>query len=200
MLPNVFPGAGETPEYNTVDAALWYVEAWRAYVEATKDHYSLQKLFPIMQGILEKYQKGTRFRIHMDPDDGLFFAGETGTQLTWMDAKIGDWVVTPRIGKPVEINALWFNAHKVMEDFSRRLGFLFAACEMSAEKIKRAFSRFTDKQSGGLFDVIDGPEGNDNSVRPNQILAVSLAHRPLPFETQKRVVILCKQHLLCSLP
>jgi 4-alpha-glucanotransferase len=199
MLPNVFPGSGESPEYNTVDAALWYIEAWRAYVEATKDHDSLRKIFPILQGILEQYQKGTRFSIHMDPDDGLLFAGEAGVQLTWMDAKVGDWVVTPRIGKPVEINALWFNAHRVMAAFARRLGFPFASYAELADKIRESFAKFMDHESGGLFDVIDGPEGNDNTVRPNQILAVSLTYSPIPLETQKRVVALCKRCLLCSL-
>ena len=198
MLPNLFPGAGETPEYNTVDASLWYIEAWRAYLEVTQDQVALEQAFPVLQGFLESYRKGTRYHILMDPDDGLLYAGEKGVQLTWMDAKVGDWVITPRIGKPVEINALWFNAHRVMADFARRLGFSPAAYDELAEKIKRGFAQFVDKETGGLFDVIDGPEGDDNTVRPNQILAVSLTHSPLGPETQKQVVAICKRHLLCS--
>ncbi len=198
MLPNVFPGAGETPEYNTVDASLWYIDAWRAYMEITDDQAALKQVFPVLEEIIEWYEKGTRYNIHMDPDDYLLWAGEPGVQITWMDAKVGDWVVTPRIGKPVEINALWFNAHRAMAHFAKRLGLPSQSYEEVAAKIERAFPRFIDKDTGGLFDVIDSPEGNDNSIRPNQILAVSLAHSPLDHETQKSVVALCKHHLLCS--
>ena len=113
MLPNVFPGAGDKPEYNTVDAALWYIEAWRAYVDALDDIGSLKRVFPVLESIVDWHLKGTRYGIGADPADGLLRAGEDGVQLTWMDAKVGDWVVTPRIGKPVEINALWFNALNV---------------------------------------------------------------------------------------
>ena len=114
MLPNVFPGAGETPDYNTVDAGLWYFEAWRAYLEASDDGAALTEVFPVLAGMIDWHVRGTRYRIGMDPADGLLHAGEPGVQLTWMDAKVGDWVVTPRIGKPVEINALWFNALAIM--------------------------------------------------------------------------------------
>ncbi len=198
MLPNVFPGAGETPEYNTVDASLWFIEAWRAYVEATKDLKALEEVFPVLEQIMEWYRKGTRYNIHMDPEDYLLWAGEPGVQITWMDAKVGDWVVTPRIGKPVEINALWFNALRTMADLAKRLELLSQSYEEVAAKIERGFARFIDKNTGGLFDVIDGPEGSDNSIRPNQILAVSLAHSPLDHEMQKSVVALCKRYLLCS--
>jgi 4-alpha-glucanotransferase len=115
-----------------------------------------------------------------------------------MDVKVGDWVVTPRIGKPVEVNALWFNAHRVMADFARCLGFPSAGYEGPAENIKRGFAKFIDQETGGLFDLIDGPEGDDNTIRPNQILAVSLTQSPIGPETQKQVVALCKGHLLCS--
>jgi 4-alpha-glucanotransferase len=121
MLPNVFPGAGDRPEYNTVDAALWYVEAWRAYLEAARDRAALARVFPVLESIIDWHARGTRYGIGMDPLDGLLRAGEPGVQLTWMDAKLGDWV-TPRIGKPVEINALWYNALCVMAGFARELG------------------------------------------------------------------------------
>src|SRR5690606_13464496 len=110
MLPNRFPDAGEEPEYNTVDATLWYIEAVRQYADATDDRAFLKTIFPVLVEMLAWYRKGTRFGIGMDPADHLLHAGEPGVQLTWMDAKIGDWVVTPRIGKPIEINALWYQA------------------------------------------------------------------------------------------
>src|SRR6266508_1575442 len=121
MLPNVFPDAGEKPEYNTVDAALWYFEAVRIYHAVTRYNSTLERLFPVLESIVAGYRSGTRFGISEDPRDGLIRAGEAGVQLTWMDAKIGDWVVTPRIGKPVEINALWYNALCSMAEFARIL-------------------------------------------------------------------------------
>jgi len=102
MLPNVFPGAGETPDYNTVDASLWYFEAWRAYVQASSDIGALRRVFPVLQSMIATHLKGVRYHIHGDPEDGLLYAGEPGVQLTWMDARVGEWVVTPRIGKAVE--------------------------------------------------------------------------------------------------
>ena len=121
MLPNVFPDAGEMPEYNTVDAASWFFEAVRQYVEATDDFEFLRAIVPVLADLVEWHRRGTRFQIRMDPSDGLLFAGEPGVQLTWMDAKVGDWVVTPRIGKPVEVNALWYNALLTMGRFARSL-------------------------------------------------------------------------------
>ena len=121
MLPNVFPGAGDTPDYNAADAALWYIEAWRAYVEAIDDRQSLRAAFPVLESIIDWHIKGTRYGIGMDPADALLRAGEAGVQVTWMDAKIGDWVVTPRRGKPVEINALWFNALSAMVQLAELL-------------------------------------------------------------------------------
>ncbi len=198
MLPNVFPEGGEMPQYNTVDASLWFIEAWRAYVEVTKDLKALKEVFPVLEQIMEWYRKGTRYNIHMDPEDHLLWAGEPGVQITWMDAKVGDWVVTPRIGKPVEINALWFNANRIMEDFAGILKLRGKAYGELSDGIKKGFHRFIDEETGGLFDVIDGPEGNDISIRPNQILAVSLPYSPLDREAQKRVVSLSRRHLLSS--
>src|SRR5256884_170981 len=114
MLPNNFPDAGGVPQYNTADAALWYFEAVRQYFEATKDAEGILKLYPVLTQITSAHLHGTRYHIHVDAADGLLYAGEEGVQLTWMDAKVGDWVVTPRIGKPVEINVLWYNALKTM--------------------------------------------------------------------------------------
>jgi 4-alpha-glucanotransferase len=197
MLPNVFPGPGDRPEYNTADASLWFFEAWRAYFDATADLAALGKAFPILSDMIEWHRKGTRYGIGVDPADGLLKAGVAGVQLTWMDAKVGDWVVTPRIGKPVEINALWYNALRVMGDFAGRLSEpdSFSA---PANTVERSFARFVRPDGEGLFDVIDGPHGDDASIRPNQIFAVSLPHSPLNSDIQARVVRVCARHLLTA--
>ncbi len=198
MLPNVFPGAGETPDYNTVDAGLWYFEAWRAYLEASNDWPVLAEVFPVLADMIDWHVRGTRYRIGMDPADGLIHAGEPGVQLTWMDAKVGDWVVTPRIGKPVEINALWYNALAIMADFAERLGQPSAPYAELAAKARQGFQRFVRPAGAGLFDVLDGPAGDDSTSRPNQIFAVSLPHSPLDPETQQTVVRVCGRELLTS--
>ena len=198
MLPNVFPGQGETPEYHSVDAALWYFEAWRAYLAAIDDRAALKRVFPVLQDMIAWHVKGTRHGIGVDPRDGLLRAGEPGVQLTWMDAKIGDWVVTPRIGKPVEVNALWYNALNVMAGFCERLGKRADTYRTMAEKAQRGFQRFINPDTGALFDVLDGPAGHDASVRPNQIFAVSLPHSPLERAAQRAVVRQCGRDLLSS--
>jgi 4-alpha-glucanotransferase len=198
MLPNVFPGAGETPEYNTVDAALWYIEAWRAYVDAAKDIAALREVFPVLHQIVESHLEGTRYRIAMDDSDGLLHAGEPGVQITWMDAKIGDWVVTPRIGKPVEINALWFNGVSAMARLAELVGMPSAGYRSLAQRTERGFQRFLNPANGGLFDVIDGAEGVDATVRPNQILAVSLPFSPLSSDAQRGVLDVVGRELLTS--
>jgi predicted glycogen debranching enzyme len=198
MLPNVFPGSGETPEYNTVDASLWYIEAWRAYVEVTDDWAELRKIFPVLEEIIHWYGKGTRYGIALDGQDGLLKAGEPGVQLTWMDAKVGDWVVTPRIGKPVEINALWYNALEIMALFAEKLQMPDEAYKKMATTTKLGFQRFIIPDNGGLFDVLDSPDGSDTSIRPNQLFAVSLPFSPLDFNNQQVVVELCGKFLLTS--
>jgi len=198
MLPNQFPDAGDSPGYNTVDASLWYFEAIRAYFHATQDEALLQQLYPVLADILDWYCRGTRYSIHRDPADGLLYAGEAGTQLTWMDAKVGDWVVTPRIGKPVEVNALWLNALWSMAKFARRLGQPFQEYESLAQQAAAGFARFWNPALGHCFDVLDGPEGNDPALRPNQILAVSLPETPLTSEQQRSIVDICGRSLLTS--
>jgi predicted glycogen debranching enzyme len=198
MLPNLFPDAGHPPEYNTVDATLWYFVAIDEYLRATDDGALLEDLYPTLREIVRWHQRGTRFSIHVDPVDGLLRAGEPGVQLTWMDAKIGDWVVTPRIGKPVEINALWFNVLTIMRDFAARLGDHEAAAEytIAARRTGRNFrERFWFAAGGHLYDVIDGPRGDDPSLRPNQIFAVSLRHSVLDDERARAVVDTCARHL-----
>jgi predicted glycogen debranching enzyme len=196
MLPNRFPDEGESPEYNTVDATLWYFEAIRATYEATGDEELLASLFPRLEEIESRHEEGTRFGIRMDPNDGLLSAGEPGVQLTWMDAKVGDLVVTPRIGKPVEVNALWYNALRSMGAFARALGKPCARFEEAADRARAGFDRFWRGDAGYCFDVLDGPEGDDASLRPNQLLAVSLPHSPLSPERRRAVVDACATRLL----
>ncbi len=205
MLPNRFPDAGEIPEYNTVDATLWYFEAIRAYYAATEDNELLQDLFPVLADIIDWHRRGTRYNIHLDPADGLLYAGETGVQLTWMDAKVEDWVVTPRIGKPVEINALWYNALQIIATFARRLGQPYQEYETLAHRTQAYFSRFWNLEVGHCYDVLDGPEGDDASLRPNQLFAVVLPHQEVPgFSAlltpaqQRAIVEICGQKLLTS--
>src|SRR5229473_4789461 len=187
MLPNNFPEAGDTPMYNTVDATLWYFEAVRQYFTATRDFDLLEELFPVLADIVDWHVRGTRYNIHVDPTDGLLAAGEPGVQLTWMDAKVGDWVVTPRIGKPVEVNALWYNALVTMAQFARRLKKPAHEYESRAAQAGAGFARFWNGAAGYCYDVIDGPEGHEAVLRPNQILAVSLPASALPPERQRQV-------------
>jgi predicted glycogen debranching enzyme len=198
MLPNRFPDASETPEYNTVDATLWYFEAIRAYVEKTGDYNFVEKkLYEKLVNIVLWHVSGTRFQIKVD-SDGLLYAGETGTQLTWMDAKVGDTVFTPRAGKAVEIQALWFNALKIMADFAEKFGddadrekYL----EM-AEKARKSFNDiFWNDHEECLFDVINGTE-KDVSVRPNQIFAASLPNAILNPEKARKVIRKVEAELL----
>ena len=204
MIPNRFPDFGERPEYNTVDATLWYFEAIRAYHAATGDDALLKELFPVLKDIIDWHMRGTRYQIHVDPTDGLLYAGEPDIQLTWMDAKVGDWVVTPRIGKPIEINALWYHALCIMTQFACRLGEPESDFKIAAEKAQQSFSKFWNEQTGYCFDVIGGPNGSESSFRPNQLFAISLPvgdeDEPALFDRdkQKAIVDSCARHLLTS--
>ncbi len=198
MLPNNFAETGQAPGYNTADATLWYFEAIRAYYAATRDEGLVRDLFPVLSDIIDWHRRGTRYQIHVDDGDGLLYAGEPGVQLTWMDAKVDDWVVTPRIGKPVEINALWYNTLRIMADFAPIAGESAAPYASLAEQTAAGFGRFWNQEAGYCYDVIDGPEGNDAALRPNQLFAVALPHCPLPEERQRAVVDACARHLLTS--
>jgi predicted glycogen debranching enzyme len=182
LLPNNFPdSAGVIPGYNTADATLWYVLAVRAYEEATGDDSLVTDLLPALLEIVERHLEGTRYGIGADPADGLLRAGEPGVQLTWMDAKVGDWVVTPRIGKPVEINALWFNALRTVAEFHAVRGDPATSARLAAlaDRTRESFrSRFRRPDLDHLADVVDGPDGDDWSLRPNQVFALSL---PIPL-------------------
>jgi len=198
MLPNRFPDDGAEPEYNTADATLWFVEALRAHVEATDDVTLLHELAPILEGILLAHLEGTRHGIGVDPADGLLRAGEPGVQVTWMDAKIGDHVVTPRIGKCVELNALWYNALRAMSAFRARMSLPAGDVDALADRVRGSFDRLWNEERGCLFDVVDGPEGNDARLRPNQILAVSLRESPLDASRQARVLEVVARELLTT--
>jgi predicted glycogen debranching enzyme len=198
MLPNRFPDAGETAEYNTVDATLWFFEAARAYFVYTGDkEFVRSELYPVFTEIISWHARGTRYGIKVDPS-GMLTSGEPGVQLTWMDAKVGDWVVTPRRGKPVEIQALWYNALCIMEELARRFGD-DAAQERyrnMAAMAKGAFNRlFWNEGDNCLYDVVsDGPP--DASTRPNQIFAVSLPYTKLSPDRARSVVEKVREHLL----
>jgi len=198
MMPNRFPDYGETPEYNTVDASLWYINAAYQYLRFAKDLKTIRKdLYGVLKEIVEYYKKGMRFNIHMDTD-GLIYAGERGVQLTWMDAKVCDWVVTPRTGKAVEINALWYNALKIMSFFAREMNFYDESKDYNiiAEKVNKSFNdAFWFEEGRYLYDFING-ETKNNAIRPNQIFAVSLPYSMLSKDKQRGVVETVKVHLL----
>jgi predicted glycogen debranching enzyme len=198
MLPNRFPDAGETPEYNTVDATLWFFEAVRAYLAYSGDLPFIQsELYEVLTDIIEWHVRGTRFGIKLDAN-GLLNSGEAGVQLTWMDAKVGDWVVTPRRGKAVEIQALWYNAICVMEELAGQFGDEARRKRYNsmAALTKWSFNRLLWNDKGGyLYDVVNGGPP-DASIRPNQIFAVSLSHSMLNSDRAKQVVDTVQQHLL----
>jgi predicted glycogen debranching enzyme len=198
MLPNRFPDKGEMPEYNTVDATLWFFEAVRALLEHTNDYEFVRAhLYAVLIEVIDWHVRGTRYNIHVD-GDGLISAGADGVQLTWMDARVGGRVVTPRRGRPVEIQALWYNALRVMEELARKFNDVANERRFHemAGKACASFNRlFWNEGMGCLYDVID-KDGRDASIRPNQIFAVSLHHTMLPYERAKRVVETVRHHLL----
>lgn len=198
MLPNRFPESGGAPEYNTVDAALWFfVAAWR-YLEASGDEaFVVGEILPILEDIVAWHDRGTRYGVKTD-SDGLLRAGTAGVPLTWMDARVGDRAVTPRIGKPVEIQALWFNAVAVLSELVKRAGRSqdAAALAKRARDIKSRFAAtFWNEDAGCLYDVVDG-DTKDASIRPNQIFAISLPFGLLPREKAKRVLAVVAEKLL----
>jgi predicted glycogen debranching enzyme len=198
LLPNRFPDAGETPEYNTADATLWFIEAIRAFLHYSGDEaFVRERLYPKLKDVIDWHVRGTRYGIHVDAD-GLLACGAPGVQLTWMDAKVGEYVVTPRTGKPVEIQALWYNALRIMADFAQRFGdssseTLFAGL---ADEASAAFNaRFWNLSAGCLYDVVENGH-SDGSLRPNQIFAVSLPHSMLSPEKASAVVQTVQNELL----
>ena len=191
MVPNMFPDNGQEPLYNTVDASLWYFYAVDKYLEyhSVPEAYDFikQNIYPALKEIVEAYKAGTLFSIYMD-EDGLIHAGSGTDQVTWMDVRVGDWVVTPRHGKPVEISALWYNALKVMEKLATHYGDDASSYATLSEKVKASFcEKFWNEETGCLYDVVSDEE-RDASIRPNQIYAVSLPYTMLDDEKAKSVV------------
>jgi predicted glycogen debranching enzyme len=185
MIPNRFDDYTNEPSYNTVDASLWFIHAAFEYARLSGDDETLTKLLkPACRAIIDGYTRGTRYHIGMDPSDSLITQGDAGTQLTWMDAKCDGVAFTPRQGKAVEINALWYNALRLMGDYAQ------------SERVEKSFrAAFWISPFRGLADVVDGPR-KDLSVRPNQIFAVSLPHSPLTSEQQMAVVETVRRELL----
>ncbi len=199
LIPNMFPEGETKGRYNTADATLWYFHALDKYVKYTEDRVTLRLLLPKLIEIVQWHLKGTRFGIKVDPTDGLLAQGEEGYQLTWMDAKVGDWVVTPRRGKAVEINALWYNALKLLSEWVKEE---IGSSEASAleEHAKKTYASFNDKfwyaEGGYLYDVVDGEHGSDPACRPNQLFSMSLEHPVLDRSRWESVMRIISQRLL----
>jgi predicted glycogen debranching enzyme len=197
----MFPDGAKEGKYNTADATLWFFHALNRYFERTADRTTLQLLLPTLIDIIEHHLRGTRFNIHVDPNDGLLVQGEEGYQLTWMDAKMGDWVVTPRRGKAVEINALWYNALRLLANWLRENDDHASAqtYDEHAERARVSFNnRFWFAEGGYLYDVVDvdGGNKNDSSCRPNQLFAISLDHPVLDVKHWKSVLGIVEKELV----
>jgi predicted glycogen debranching enzyme len=199
LIPNYFPDKSTVGVYHTADASLLFFQAVNRYFEVTGDLDMLRGMMPIMADIIHKHVEGTRFGIGVDSRDGLLRQGAEGYQLTWMDAKCGDWVVTPRRGKAVEINALWYNAVRLLEGWTRQYGDAGAAEPLAelANRARQSFNnRFWCEAEQGLFDVVDGEHGDDSACRPNQLFAIALPHPVLDEPRWRTVVDTCRERLL----
>ena len=199
LIPNLFPEGASQGLYHTADATLWFFHAIDRYHQATSDERTLRRLLPILTDIVDHHVRGTSFGIGVDPADGLLRQGAPGYQLTWMDAKAGDWVVTPRRGKAVEINALWYNALRLMERWLAEQGDTARAGEMRerADRTRDTFNRrFWCEEAGHLYDLVDGEEGDDPALRPNQLFAISLGNPVLAPARWKPVFEACRRELL----
>ncbi|MEY4640164.1 MAG: hypothetical protein RLZZ227_158 [Pseudomonadota bacterium] len=197
LIPNMFPDGAKEGLYHTADATLWFFHALNRYLKATDDRFTLRSLLPKLKSIYAHHLRGTRFGIGVDPADGLIRQGEEGYQLTWMDAKVEDWVVTPRRGKAVEINALWFNALTLLAAWLREEDDAQAQeVEQNAARAYDSFNaRFWYEEGGYLYDVVDGEQGNDPACRPNQILAIALDHPVLARARWQPVFDVVEQRL-----
>jgi predicted glycogen debranching enzyme len=198
LIPNMFPEGKNEGLYHTADATLWFFHALDRYVERTRDRNTLRQVLPKLVEVIELHQRGTRFGIAMDPRDGLLRQGQEGYQLTWMDAKVENWVVTPRRGKAVEINALWYNALRLLEQWLREERGEGAAATLAelAARVKDSFNeRFWNEKTGYLYDVVDGENGDDPALRPNQLLAISLKFPVLDRDQWEAVVKIVRERL-----
>jgi predicted glycogen debranching enzyme len=199
LLPNLFPEGERQALYHTVDATLWYFHAISRYVDTTADRALVRNLFPVLQSIVQHHLEGTHFNIHVDRTDGLISAAAEGYQLTWMDAKVDGWVVTPRRGKPVEVQALWHNALQLMAHWAVELRKPHEQYQNLAAQVRESFNRrYWNEQRGCLYDVIDGPDGDDDAIRPNQVFAISLPHPVLYQRHWKQVVDVVRDKLLTA--
>ncbi|HTA47609.1 MAG TPA: amylo-alpha-1,6-glucosidase [Bryobacteraceae bacterium] len=199
LIPNLFPEGQQEGLYHTADATMWFFHALSRYLAASNDRITLRLLLPKLIDIIERHMAGTRFGIHVDPADGLLSQGQEGYQLTWMDAKVGDWVVTPRRGKAVEINALWYNALRLLECWlieEGREGEATRFAEQAARARASFNRRFWNEGAGYLFDVIDGKHGDDPACRPNQVFAISLPFPVLNDGRWQPVLNTVKEKLL----
>jgi predicted glycogen debranching enzyme len=200
LVPNLFPEGKMTGLYHTADATMWFFHALHRYVKHTGDRATIRAILPKLLSIIDHHVRGTRFNIRVDPYDGLLTQGQDGYQLTWMDAKVDGWVVTPRRGKAVEINALYYNALRILETFLREEGRDADAARMLelAARARKSFNeRFWFEDGQYLYDVLDTPEGtNDSSLRPNQLFAVALDFPVLDEPRWKRVVEVVREKLL----
>ncbi len=198
MIPNRFPDSGEEPEYNTIDATLWFFVAVYKYFRYSGDKAFVRSLMPLLRDIVDWHYRGTRYNIKVDDRDELLAGGADGVQLTWMDAKIGGWVVTPRRGKPVEVNALWYNVLRIMEFFSHEFGDQNDAEQFlkKAISVQESFNKtFWNEETGSLFDFVDG-DHKDRDIRPNQVYALALPFPVLRPERAKSVLDIVETHLL----
>src|SRR4051812_34303829 len=201
LIPNMFPDGQREGLYHTADASLWFFHAMERYTIATGDGETLRKLLPVLLDIIAHHLKGTRFGIRIDPADGLFTQGADGYQLTWMDAKVGDWVVTPRRGKAVELNALWYNALCLAQSWTQQFGG-GEGLDLAghAARARDSFNRrFWNGHTGYLYDVVDGEDGDDTCCRPNQVFAISLPHPVLERDKWEPVMKVVRERLLTPL-
>jgi len=199
LIPNLFPEGESEGLYHTADASLWFFHALGRYLAVTGDRATLRIIMPQLREIVDKHLLGTGFGIGVDPSDGLLRQGAPGYQLTWMDAKVGDWVVTPRRGKAVEINALWYNALRLLQGWSAEEGEKRYSDQLAslAERSFRSFNqRFWYEDGGYLYDVVDGEQGDDPACRPNQLFSISLDHPVLDQGKWPRVLEVARQRLL----
>ena len=197
LIPNLFPEGERMGLYHTADATLWYFHAINRYYRVTNDRDTLLTLLPVLRSVLEHHIQGTHFGIGVDAKDGLLRAAAEGYQLTWMDALVDGWVVTPRRGKPVEIQALWYNALRCMEEWEVLAAQSPSRWSDLADQVQQSFNaRFWIEAEGYLYDVIDGERGEDTAFRPNQVLSIALPHPVLSEDRWQRVVDLAKDRLV----
>jgi predicted glycogen debranching enzyme len=197
LIPNRFPDGGQAPEYHTIDATLWLFQALAAYLRASRDWHFIADRLDALEAVIDWHVRGTRHNIQMDPADGLLAGGADGLALTWMDARVQDWVVTPRRGKPIEVNALWYNALRLTADWCERaMRPAGPYRRMAAQTRSSAQERFWLADGGYCFDVVDAPEGDDPSLRPNQVIALGLVYPLIEGEPARRALDVVSAKLL----